>query len=50
MPDQLDKKPEAIVFAGPNGSGKTAATKMARVVGFYINADSTKSSLNCTDL
>lgn len=25
--------PEVIVFAGPNGSGKTTITKMAKTVG-----------------
>ena len=31
--------PEVIVFAGPNGSGKTTITGMAKTVGEYINAD-----------
>ena len=42
--------PEVVVFAGPNGSGKTTITKLARVVGIYINADDIKRSNHCTDL
>ena len=38
-------RPEIIVFAGPNGSGKTTITKMARTVGKYINADNIKSAM-----
>ena len=44
------KKPEVVVFAGPNGSGKTTITKMAKIVGEYINADEIKKSILCTDL
>lgn len=33
------KLPEVVVFACPNGSGKTTITRMAKVVGDYINAD-----------
>ena len=43
-------KPEVIVFAGPNGSGKTTITKMARTVGDYINADDIKIATLCTDM
>jgi hypothetical protein len=38
----IDEKmlfPEVIVYAGPNGSGKTTITKMAKTAGVYINAD-----------
>ncbi len=42
--------PEIIVFAGPNGSGKTTITKMAKVVGEYINADDIKRTTVCSDL
>lgn len=31
------KLPEVMVFAGPNGSGKTTITKLAKIVGEYIN-------------
>lgn len=30
------KYPELIVFAGPNGSGKTTITKLAKVIEPYI--------------
>ncbi len=42
--------PEVIVFAGPNGSGKTTITKMARTVGDYINADDIKMTTLCSDM
>ncbi len=42
--------PEVIVFAGPNGSGKTTITKMAKIVGEYINADDIKRTTLCSDL
>ena len=44
------KLPEVIVFAGPNGSGKTTITKMAKIVGEYINADDIKRTTLCSDL
>lgn len=44
------KKPEIIVFAGPNGSGKTTVTKLAKVIEPYINADEIKRTNYCTDL
>lgn len=37
-------KPEVIVFAGSNGSGKSTITRMAKTVGRYINADEIKQS------
>lgn len=42
--------PEVTVFAGPNGSGKSTVTRMARIVGVYINADDIKKANLCTDL
>lgn len=42
--------PEVMVFAGPNGSGKTTITSMAKTVGAYINADDIKRATLCTDL
>lgn len=44
------KLPEVVVFAGPNGSGKTTITRMARTVGEYINADDIKRTTLCSDL
>ena len=42
--------PEVMVFAGPNGSGKTTIKRMAKTVGEYINADDIKRSNLCSDL
>ena len=50
MSEIIIKKPEIVVFAGPNGSGKTTITKMAKIVGQYINADEIKQSINCSNL
>ncbi|MBR2141996.1 zeta toxin family protein [Anaerovibrio sp.] len=44
------KLPEVVVFAGPNGSGKTTITRMAKLVGEYINADDIKRTTLCSDL
>ena len=41
------KLPEVVVFAGPNGSGKSTITRMAKVVGEYINADDIKATTLC---
>ena len=52
MPSRSDeiKLPEVMVFAGPNGSGKSTITRMAKVVGQYINADDIKATTLCTDM
>lgn len=42
--------PEVMVIAGPNGSGKSTITRMAKIVGEYINADEIKKANLCTDL
>ena len=44
------KLPEVMVFAGPNGSGKSTITRMAKIVGKYINADDIKKTILCSDL
>ena len=38
-----NRLPEVVVFAGPNGSGKTTITRMAKTVGVYINANDIKN-------
>ena len=50
MQNPIIKKPEIIVFAGPNGSGKTTVTKLAKVIEPYINADEIKRTNYCSDL
>lgn len=45
-----EKLPEIIVFAEPNGSGKSTITKMAKVIEPYINADDIKKTNYCSDL
>ena len=44
------KLPEVMVIAGPNGSGKSTITRMAKVVGEYINADDIKATTLCSDM
>jgi predicted ABC-type ATPase len=39
-----------MVFAGPNGSGKSTITRMAKIVGEYINADDIKRTTLCSDI
>ncbi len=46
---QKNRLPEVMIFAGPNGSGKTTITHMAKTVGVYINADDIKKSNLCSD-
>jgi len=43
-------KPLILVFAGPNGSGKTTITKHLRCYGVYINADDLKKEYSLTDI
>ncbi len=45
-----DRLPEIMVFAGPNGSGKTTMKKNIHTVGLYINADDIKESDHCSDM
>ena len=46
----MQKRPEIIVFAGPNGSGKTMVTQLANVIQPYINADDIQRVLGCTNM
>ncbi|MDR1387170.1 MAG: zeta toxin family protein [Propionibacteriaceae bacterium] len=39
-----------LVFAGPNGSGKTTITRAWAPVGTYVNADDIRSATGCSDL
>jgi len=43
-------KPVVLVFAGPNGSGKTTITKLMPHYGVYVNADDLKKEYALTDL
>ena len=43
-------KPIVLVFAGPNGSGKTTVAKGVPVFGTYVNADDLKTIYGLTDL
>jgi len=42
--------PIVLVFAGPNGSGKTTITRRLKPAGTYINADDLKAEYALTDL
>lgn len=45
------KKPEIVVFADPNGSGKSTITTILRLVEMdYINADDIQRILHCNTL
>ncbi len=39
-----------LVFAGPNGSGKSTITSDMKFFENYVNADSIKKGLHCSDL
>ena len=43
-------KPAVLVFAGPNGSGKTTVTRGLPVFGTYVNVDDLKKEYGLTDL
>jgi predicted ABC-type ATPase len=43
-------KPAILVFAGPNGSGKTTVTKQVPICSTYIKADDLKKEYNLSDL
>ncbi|MDR1441603.1 MAG: zeta toxin family protein [Bifidobacteriaceae bacterium] len=42
--------PRLLVFAGPNGSGKTTIARAWAPAGIYINADDIKLATDCSDL
>ena len=42
--------PRLLVFADPNGSGKSTVTQRFGIVGKYVNADEIKKALDCTDM
>jgi predicted ABC-type ATPase len=44
------ERPALLVFAGPNGSGKTTVSDSVPRVGLYINADDIKGRSGCTDI
>lgn len=50
MPETKIRLPEIMFVAGPNGSGKSTITKLAKIVGIYINADDIKRACFCSDL
>ena len=48
--DSYIYKPRVMVFAGPNGSGKTTVTRSIPIVGTYVNADDMKKTYDLTDI
>jgi len=49
MPDG-QARPAVMVFAGPNGSGKTTVTRRFKLIGTYVNADDLKADYRLTDI
>lgn len=47
--NELQRKPEIVVFAGPNGSDKSTFTALLKPAMDYINADEIKKNLKCSD-
>ena len=46
-----NKKPEVIIYAGPNGSRKSTLTKLLRPIEIpYVNADEIQRLYNCNNL
>ena len=46
---ETKRKPEIVVFAGANGSGKSTITNLFQLNMDYINADDIKRSIHCSD-
>lgn len=46
----FQKNPEIVVFASPNGSGKSTITEFLKPPMDYINADEIKKIMKCSDL
>lgn len=46
----LQKKPEIVVFAGLNSSGKSTFTELLKPPIDYINADEIRKNMKCSDL
>lgn len=46
----VSHKPVVLVFAGPNGSGKTTVTRGLPIFGTYVNADDLKKEYGLSDL
>jgi len=46
----VSEKPVILVFAGPNGSGKTTVTRSLSTFGTYVNADDLKKEYGLTDI
>ena len=46
----LQGNPVVLVFAGPNGSGKTTVTRSLKLFGTYINTDDLKKKYDLSDL
>lgn len=44
------RRPVILVFAGPNGSGKTTVTRSLPTFGTYVNADDIKKEYGLSDL
>ena len=48
--NMLDDQPKILVFASPNGSGKTTITVGYPIIGVYVNADDIKLHRGCSEI